>query len=715
MNLMIVESPAKAKTIARYLGGGTSVMASGGHIKDLPEKEIGVDVERNFEPEYVLIPDEKKRGNRERVEHMRRAARQAEEVYLATDPDREGEMISQHLWEEVARGKSKVYRLTFHEVTRPAIEQALQLKGKINQNLVAAQKARRIIDRLLGYSVSPWLSERLQIRGLSAGRVQSVVLRFVVERFHEIQNFNPVTYWTVNGLFQTVRGEVFRARLHSIRGWVIKTSDFEVVREGEIHLVSEEDARKIVEYSRKINEWKIGKKEVKRKTVSSPAPLTTSTMQQAGVKILGLSVERIMELAQQLYEGIELSDGRVGLITYPRTDATRLAETAVKEIRDFIVKTYGTEYVTSVAPAHRGQKGAQEAHEAIRPTSIERHPYTLDGIIPDEMLGLYTLIWQRAVASQMSPAQIELTSVEVHGEELLVFRGNGNVVLFPGYRRLEEEMKEWTEKIKKNMGKVDGETDNGRKQKTEKGDNIKGKEDGEKEGEGNRLPFIAEGEPVHCMELAPEKHQTQPPRPYTEATLVKKMEVTGIGRPSTYAQILKTLQTRNYVICQRGNFEPTPLGCEVVDILTRTFPDIFCPEYTAQMERELDEIAEGKKTWQPVVKSFYERLQKQMRQVPGWRENEGKCREESAEETKEKKRDNLWEKNNENRKGSEENIRKTNKERDHGRGNGKREATSAPSCPKCQGPMQLRESQWGVFWGCRAYPACRGIRRVEAK
>jgi DNA topoisomerase-1 len=729
--VLIVESPSKAKTIARYLGAGVQVLASGGHIKDLPEHELGVDVERDFEPRYVLIPDERKPRNRARVMELRRAAQASETVYLAADPDREGEMICQHLLEELVgippdarpgRGtRPQVYRLTFQEITRPAIEAALRAPGAINPHLVAAQKARRVLDRLLGYSLSPWLSQELGSRGLSAGRVQSVALRFIVDRHRAIERFTPTEYWTIAGDFLTTRQERLVAQLHSFNGWTIKTANWEKMQPRELHITSRENAEKLIARLNEVSDWHVSQVVSREKQQSPAPPLTTSTLQQLAGKRLGFSVQQTMEIAQRLYEGCDLPEGRVGLITYPRTDSTRLAPEAIASIRKLIRERYGEDYLPASPPVYPNPKGAQEAHEAIRPTEITRLPETLTGILSEDEQALYTLVWQRAVASQMAPARLLQTVIDILGETWFVFRASGTVVLFPGFRILETTAPSPRDDATgvPGSGNQDGKPPD-RATEGDEADETFGTEPGDgKAGEERQLPHVFQGEPLVCRNILPQRHQTTPPRPYTEATLVRAMEMSGIGRPSTYAQVIQTLLTRQYIVRHKANLEPTRLGIQVCDVLVNHFPDMICPDYTAHMERELDEVAEGKRTWQQVVRDFYARLQHQLIRAHGKR---------SADEAR-------------NTARSPENTvshpSASSPDRKPGpaiRGNrdprppanrppaspsgASRETDSPPPaappprCPLCNGPMQKRKSAWGPFWGCKGYPRCKGIRRL---
>src|ERR1051326_6386606 len=585
-NLVIVESPAKAKTINKYLGKDYLVKASIGHIKDLPSKGLGVDVEHDFEPTYEIIPDSKKRNNKKIVAELKKAAKEAEAIYLAADPDREGEAICQHLAEEIVpkRPAKPAFRVMFNEITKRAVNAAFEHPRQIDANLVDAQQARRVLDRLVGYKVSPLLCRTIGGR-LSAGRVQSVALRMVVEREREIEAFIKTEYWTIGANLTGRQPPSFDARLLKIGEKTVKTSGFEIdlaaavpspiIKENEIRIASETEANEIVAEAREqsfiVSE--VTTKERKRNPV--PAFITSKLQQEASRK-LGFPVKRTMMIAQHLYEGIELgSEGSVGLITYMRTDSTRVGETALSEARQFIGAQYGQNYLPEKAVHYRSKKDAQDAHEAIRPTDVTRTPDALAKYLKPEELKLYRLIWQRFVASQMMPALFDQTTIDIQAGRF-IFRATGSVLKFDGFLKVYQE---------------------GRDEKS-----------GDEEDERN-LPLVSEGETLELNKIDPEQHFTEPPARYTEATLVKALEEKGIGRPSTYAAIMTTIQDREYVEKKEGRFHPTALGKTVNDVLIEGgFDDLFNETYTARMEEELDEIEEGKLKWTDALTEFYDKF-----------------------------------------------------------------------------------------------------------
>src|SRR5437773_2068654 len=525
-NLVVVESPAKAKTINKYLGKDFVVKASIGHIKDLPSKELGVDVQNNFEPEYEIIPDSKKRNNRKIVADLKKTAKTAEAIYLAADPDREGEAICQHLAEEILPKRPAVpaFRVMFNEITKRAVQEAFEHPKQIDENLVDAQQARRVLDRLVGYKVSPLLCRTIGGR-LSAGRVQSVALRMVVEREREIEKFVKTEYWTILANLGAKLPPPFDARLFKVEDQTVKTSGFDQApKKNEILINNQTSAEEIVAEAEKQSfiVSDVTTKERKRNPVPS---FITSKLQQEASRKLGFAVKKTMMIAQKLYEGIELgAEGSVGLITYMRTDSTRVSEAALGEARDFIKAQYGPPYLPEKAVHYRSKKDAQDAHEAIRPTEVTRTPEALAQYLNKDELRLYRLIWQRFVASQMTPAVFDQTTIDIQAGRFL-FRATGSVQKFDGFLKLYQE---------------------GRDEKTE--------EDEEAE---RTLPMVEKGEVLELKKITPEQHFTEPPPRYTEATLVKALEEKGIGRPSTYAAIMSTIQDREYVEKIEGRFHPT--------------------------------------------------------------------------------------------------------------------------------------------------------------
>ncbi|GBC83234.1 DNA topoisomerase 1 [bacterium HR10] len=670
--LVIVESPAKAKTINKYLGRDFTVMASVGHIKDLPEKELGVDIENDFRPTYVIIPDEIKKNNRRILTELKRAAREAEAIYLAADPDREGEAICQHLKEELVgpREKKPVYRVLFHEITPQAVRAAFRQPGEIDRNKVEAQQARRILDRLVGYLVSPLLWKKVR-RGLSAGRVQSVALRLIVEREREIEQFVPTEYWTIRARLSAAEPPPFVAQLVRIGERSIKTSAFdEGVRPNEWHIRTEAEARALIERLA-ASEFLVTAVETKEKKRNPAPPFTTSKLQQEAARRLRFSVKKTMNIAQKLYEGVELGpEGSVGLITYMRTDSTRISDAALAEVRRFIAEQYGSAFLPEEPHVYRTKKDAQDAHEAIRPTSVFRTPEQVAPYLSRDELALYKLIWQRFVASQMKPALFDQTVIEIQAGEFGL-RATGSVLTFPGFLTVYEEAKEEKE----------------------------GEED---EDAAATLPKVTVGERLTLLQLLPEQHFTQPPPRYTEASLVKALEENGIGRPSTYAQILSIIQDRDYVQKVQGRFKPTELGRLVCDLLVENFTDIFDVEYTAAMEEELDKVEEGRVSWVTVLKDFYQkfaadlaRAEQQMEDVRKGVETDRACPQCGALMVKKVGRYGPFLACPSC--GATQNLS---------------EEETEVICDKCGRKMVRRRSRFGQFLACSGYPECTNTRRI---
>src|SRR6184192_2692781 len=577
-NLVIVESPAKAKTINKYLGNDFIVKASIGHIKDLPSKGLGVDIQNNFAPEYEIIPDSKKRNNRKIVSDLKKTAKEASAIYLAADPDREGEAICQHLAEEIVpkHPPTPAYRVMFNEITKRAVQEAFEHPKQIDENLVDAQQARRVLDRLVGYKVSPLLCRTIGGR-LSAGRVQSVALRMVVEREREIESFLKTEYWTIIANLVGKQPPVFDARLLRVGEQTVKTSGFDQdLKKSEILIGNDAQASEIVAEAQQqtfvVEE--VTTKERKRNPVP---PFITSKLQQEASRKLSFPVKRTTMIAQHLYEGVEIgAEGSVGLITYMRTDSTRVSETALGEVRGFINQQYGANYLPENAVHYRSKKDAQDAHEAIRPTDVTRTPDSLANYLKPEELKLYRLIWQRYVASQMMPALFDQTTIDIKAGRF-VFRATGSVQKFDGFLKIYQE-----------------------------GRDEKPAEDDEDE---RTLPLLGKSETLTLNKIDPEQHFTEPPPRFTEATLVKALEEKGIGRPSTYAAIMTTIQDREYVEKKEGRFHPTALGKTVNDVLIEGgFDDLFNETYTARMEEELDEIEEGKLKWTDALSEFYDKF-----------------------------------------------------------------------------------------------------------
>src|SRR6476620_7357928 len=690
-NLVIVESPAKAKTINKYLGKDYLVKASIGHIKDLPSKGLGVDVDDDFKPTYEVIPDTKKRNNRKIVSELKAAAKAADTIYFAADPDREGEAICQHLAEEIVPKKppKPAFRVMFNEITKRAVNEAFEHPRKIDENLVDAQQARRVLDRLVGYKVSPLLCRTIGGR-LSAGRVQSVALRMVVEREREIEQFIKTEYWTIGANLSSKLPPAFDSRLFKIEEQTVKTSGFDQdLKKNEVLIKDQSNADAIVSEAEK-QTFVVSDVTTKERKRNPVPPFITSKLQQEASRKLGFAVKRTMMIAQKLYEGVELgNEGSVGLITYMRTDSTRVSDAALGEVRDFIGKQYGDKYLPEKAVHYRSKKDAQDAHEAIRPTEVARTPDSLAKYLKPEELKLYRLIWQRFVASQMMPAAFDQTTIDIKAGRF-VFRATGSVQKFDGFLKIYQE---------------------GRDEKPED------------EEDERTLPLVAKGETLVLNKIDPEQHFTEPPPRYTEATLVKALEEKGIGRPSTYAAIMSTIQEREYVEKLQGRFHPTALGTTVSDLLIKGgFDDLFNETYTARMEEELDEIEDGKLEWTKALREFYTKFEGDLKEfqryikdikeksvpteevclkcnTPGMVQKWGrfgpylKCL--NCEATRDA----------EPPAGSDGTGATT-----EAAANG--EESEPEVCELCGKPMQLKRGRFGPFLGCTGYPECRNIRKI---
>jgi DNA topoisomerase-1 len=619
--LVIVESPAKARTLSKLLGSSYSLKASMGHVRDLPRSQLGVDIEEGFAPKYV-VP----RAKTKTVNELKKAAKSASAIYLATDPDREGEAISWHI-QELTRSDGTPYRrVVFHEITKEAIKRAFEHPHQINMQLVNAQQARRILDRLVGYKISPLLWQKVR-RGLSAGRVQSVAVKIIVDREREIEKFVPVEYWTIEAeLAKAADKASFRALLIGLADGT------------KLEIKNEEEATKTGEKLEKAS-YKVAKIATKKATRQPAPPFITSTLQQEAWRKLHFPAKLTMSVAQELYEGLPIGkEGSVGLITYMRTDSTRVARPAIAETREFIAQKYGDKYL----PAHartfaRTVKGAQEAHEAIRPTKIHREPEFLKQYLSNAQFRLYQLIWKRMVASQMAAASFNNTTVDIQARHTLsdtnyLLRATSSVSTFPGFMVLYIESKDEAE-----------------------------------EKAGTTLPPLAKGDKLKLLKLFPEQHFTKPPPRFTEATLIKMLEQWGIGRPSTYAPILSTIQDREYVTKTEGRFQPTELGFVVNDLLAKHFPGILDINFTAYMEDELDKVANEDKNWVAVIQEFYTPFEKSL---------------ETAAEKMEKVTV---------------------------------EETTDEVCPKCGKPMVVKFGRFGKFLACSGYPECKYTKSFQVK
>jgi DNA topoisomerase I len=662
-NLVIVESPAKARTIERYLGDDYRVLASYGHVRDLPENpgkgKFGVDVDNGFEPEYVINEDRRKQVN-----DIAKAAKGSDLVYLATDLDREGEAIAWHVAEAAHVPTAKTRRVTFSEITEPAIREAFAHPRDIDQNLVDAQQTRRIVDRLVGYTLSPLLSRKVR-GGLSAGRVQSVAVRLVVEREREIEAFVAREYWTIEAIVATEAGETFAAELVRIDGEAPELPDEATT---ERHVAALRDTHPVVR--------KVGVRTQKR----SPAPpFTTSTLQQEASRKLSFSPKRTMSIAQRLYEGVDTPDGHVGLITYMRTDSTAMAGVAMGEARDVIADRYGEPFTMPKGRVYKTTtKGAQEAHESIRPTSFRRDPDSLAGMVQPEELRLYRLIWQRALASQMAPKELETTTVDL-ADGSYELRASSTKTLFEGFARVYTE------------GRDDGSED-------------------EEEG-ARRLPALAEGDRTEVRDVTPTQHFTEPPPRFTEATLIKALEEHGIGRPSTYAATISTIIDRGYVRVEERRLRPEPVAGIVTDLLVEHFGDYVDLEFTARMEEELDEIARGERDWIPLLQAFYPPLRDRVDEVRRTTRRRDFTTEETDEVCSEGHPMVI-------RLGRNGRFLACSMYPEHketrplpGEEPPPQEGTGE-TCPKCgEGTLVGRRGRFGPFLGCSRYPDCDYIKR----
>jgi DNA topoisomerase-1 len=666
-NLVIVESPAKAKTIGKYLGKNYTVKASLGHVKDLPKKNLSVDVENDFKPVYEVIE-----GKKKLIAELKTAAKGADSVFLAADPDREGEAICFHLQEELQDKKNgaKFFRVMFNEITKSAIQKAFEKPLSVNLHLVDAQQARRILDRLVGYKISPLLWDKVR-RGLSAGRVQTVALRLIVDREREIKAFIRKEYWSIDVNLGAKKPPQLSAHLAKKN-----EENIEISNQAEADaIVSTLDGTAYVVRS-------VTNREKKRNPVP---PFITSTLQQESARKLRFSVKRTMMLAQKLYEGVELGkdEGAVGLISYMRTDSTRVSNDALDEVRGMIAERYGADYCPEKPNVYKSKKDAQDAHEAIRPTSALRTPESVASFLAEDEAKLYGLIWQRFVASQMTPAVFDQTTIDVDAKgkdgAAYLFRATGSVEKFNGFLRVYKE-----------------------------GKDAKDEDD---EEEKSRLPAVTQGEVLKFKEIKPDQHFTEPPPRFTEATLVKELEADGVGRPSTYASILSTIQDREYVKKEGGKFTPTELGMVVTDLLLESFDDLFDTSYTARMEAELDEIEEGKLDWRTAMSDFYVRFEKDLEHA-ALHMTDIKRMERPTDFVCEKCGKPMvikWGKH-----GSFiactgypdcTNTREIAEE-------GATEQDEAVYCDNCGRPMVLKKGRFGQFLACSGYPDCKTTKQL---
>ncbi|RBP95234.1 DNA topoisomerase I [Cytobacillus firmus] len=607
--LVIVESPAKAKTIERYLGKKYKVKASMGHVRDLPKSQMGIDVENNFEPKYITI-----RGKGPVLKELKSAAKKAKKIYLAADPDREGEAIAWHLAHSLDMDVTSDCRVVFNEITKDAIKESFKHPRPINMDLVDAQQARRMLDRLVGYNISPLLWKKVK-KGLSAGRVQSVAVRLIIDREKEIKDFIPEEYWSIDGEF--------------LKGKTAFDAAFYGLENEKVELKSESDVQNILS-KMKGNKFKVASVTKKERKRNPAAPFTTSSLQQEAARKLNFRAKKTMMLAQQLYEGIDLGkEGTVGLITYMRTDSTRISEIAQNEAADYIQNSYGKEFLQGEKKKEKKNSNAQDAHEAIRPTSTLRSPASLKEFLSRDQLRLYRLIWERFVASQMAPAVMDTMSVDLKNGEV-IFRATGSKVKFPGFMKVY----------------------------------VEGTDD-QSEEKDNMLPDLKEGDEVLKKDIEPKQHFTQPPPRYTEARLVKTLEEQGIGRPSTFAPTLDTIQKRGYVALDNKRFIPTELGEIVLELIMEFFPEILDIEFTAKMEKDLDYVEEGKVNWVQIIDEFYKDFEKNL-EIAEKEMQEVEIKDEPAGE----------------------------------------------DCEQCGNPMVFKMGRYGKFMACSNFPDCRNTKPI---
>lgn len=608
-NLVIVESPTKAKTIGRFLGRNYKVVASLGHVRDLPKSRMGVEIDNDYQPEYISI-----RGKGDVIKELRRDAKNAKKVYLASDPDREGEAIAWHVSKLLKMDDQDVNRITFNEITKDAVKNSFKHPRTINMDLVDAQQARRVLDRLVGYSISPILWRKVK-KGLSAGRVQSVALKLIIDRENAIRHFKPQEYWTIDGNFKKGREKEFKAAFVGENG-------------KKVDLHNNDDVKQVLAKVDKKSPFQINKVTRRERRRQPQPPFTTSTMQQDANRQLHFRTRKTMMAAQMLYEGINIGSGSaVGLITYMRTDSTRIASIAKHEASQFIHENYGTEYAATKPVKGKLPEGAQDAHEAIRPTSVFRTPAKMKQYLTSDQYKLYNLIWTRFVASQMT-AEVSDTMTVTMSQNGVDFRANGSKVKFPGFTKVYKRARE----------------------------------------KDNLLPDLEQGDSVKMVSDNPSQHFTQPPARFTEAALIKTLEENGVGRPSTYAPTLNTIQRRYYVRLVSRHFEPTELGEIVNEIIEKQFPEIVNVKFTADVENQLDEVEAGKKNWFSVVDSFYQPFSKEVEKA-------------DSEVEKIQMQDQLAGKN----------------------------------CDICGAPMVVRMGRFGKFYACSRFPKCRNTETIVKK
>lgn len=678
-SLIIVESPAKIKTLKKFLGSNFLFESSIGHIRDLPEKEFGIDIENDFEPKYVTMPDKQ-----QVIQNLKKAAKLCDTVYLSPDPDREGEAIAWHI-AQILPADTNIKRVSFNSITKDAVVKALQEPREIDMDLVNAQQARRLLDRIVGYKISPILNRRIQ-RGkegfVSAGRVQSVALKLVVDREKEIEAFKPVEYWNLAALLKNAEEErSFRASLYSVDG---KRFEKEPVQGKEVTLIGNKEAADAILKRIKDGPYQVASVERKEKKRNPVPPFITSTLQQEASRHYGYSSSKTMSIAQGLYEGVDLgNEGAEGLITYMRTDSVRAAPEAIEEARKYILSTYGADFLPPQPKIYATQKAAQDAHEGIRPTNLNHPPEKIQSSLTREQFQIYQLIWRRFISSQMMPAVYDTVSADIDVDDGIVLRATGSIMKFPGFLAIYEE-------------KMDDE---------------------EKDDESRMLPNLVEGQKLTLIELISEQAFTRPPPRFTEASLVKELEKSGIGRPSTYASIMNKIQSREYTNKENGRLKPTELGCVIAMLLENNFQLIMNIGFTAEMEDSLELVAENKKDWKNLIRDFW----KQFAPTLETAEKEAfvpKILTDLDCPTCGAKLQKIWSKSKYfygcsrypdcsytapleelsfNKEDYAENFDWDQK------------------CPKCQGEMKLRHGRFGPFLGCVNYPECKGIVNIPKK
>ena len=671
-NLVIVESPAKTKTLSKFLGKDFDIMATVGHIIDLPKSQLGIDVEKGFEPDYTVI-----KGKEKVIAEIKKAAKRADHVFLAPDPDREGEAIAWHVANSIkSNGKLKIHRITFNEITRPAVLEAIKNPGKIDMNLVNAQQARRVLDRLVGYIVSPFLWKTVAYN-LSAGRVQSVALRLICEREEEIKAFKAEEYWQIVATLATSQKEEFEARLFKIADKTVATP----TDEGKNKIVISSQ-KEVNGYLKELNGQKYVVSEVEdsQRTRHPYAPFITSTLQQDASKVYGYSPKQTMGIAQKLYEGIEIGkEGPVGLITYMRTDSVRVSNVAIEAVRGFIASTFGQDYLPAKPNLYGSKKGAQDAHEAIRPTNVDLSPEKVKRTLTAQEFKLYDLIWKRFVASQMSPAKYDVETITITAGSF-EFRATAQRIKFDGFLKIYHETKEPDE---------NGNGDNG----------------------DRSLPALKENDHLDLRKLTPNQSFTKPPPRYSEAMLVKRMEADGIGRPSTYASIISTIKDRKYVEARERKLSPTALGTTVNGILIKNLPEIFDIKFTAEMEKELDLVEDGTDDWVKVVGDFYKPFKKT---IDSLKKKTKEIKESLTEETdiKCEKCGSVmimrWGRNGQFLACSSYPECKSTKPLPKD----EVQAKTNEKCHKCGSEMVVKTGRFGRFLACSAYPDCKTTKAM---